>query len=497
LGDAPEPTALNTARRLVGDTVLYGSALAVSRAVTFLMLPFYTRFLGAVEFGAFDIAMSLNRALFVPAALGLDSGVALALQGRDPSAQKQAAASALAALLSSVCLVALVTVLLSRAISARIVGDADRAMLVTTAAVLLLPTVVNNFTSNLLKWKREPRGYIALVIGSIALSAALSVWLVLAGVGATGAVLGMLLGGALFIPVGFLLCRRHLWARPRLEDVRLVVRMGLPFAAVGAGELVFPFLLRTIVATQLGLSAVGVFGAANAICLSVMLINDSFSTAWGVHMLAGERDLHLRADALKIMRLYALLLVGFIGALALSADLVVPTIVGTGPIGQAAGVIVPLALAYWFKSVRQNSSIGLIVARRVWLRAALNFATLLASAAFAWPLIRQFGVIGAALAFAIGEAIGLALQELATRRIGGFQAIDARAIAIMAASFIVLAICLNTLVPVSLGWSIVARSMLGVAFVAALVLTGVAPPRELARAVALLRRSEKPALRGR
>ena len=56
--------ALNIARRLVGDTMLYGSALAVSRAITFLLLPFYTRFLGVVEFGAFDLVM-----LFQPRAL--------------------------------------------------------------------------------------------------------------------------------------------------------------------------------------------------------------------------------------------------------------------------------------------------------------------------------------------------------------------------------------------------------------------------------------------
>jgi O-antigen/teichoic acid export membrane protein len=480
---------LNVARRLMGDTVLYGSALAISRAITFLLLPFYTRFLGAAEFGAFDLAMSFHRALFVPAALGLDSSVALALQGRDPPAQGQAAVSALAAQLLSGGFVTVLAAILASPISARLFGDATHSRLVLSLAWLLLATVVNNFAANLLKWKREPARYIALIVGAMTLSAALSIALVLSGAGATGAIIGMLIGGALFIPAGFLACRRHLSGRPRLDEMLRILRMGLPFAAIGAGELMFPFLLRTLLVIQLDLGAVGVFGAANAICLSVMLINDAFGSAWSVHLLAGERGLHLRADAVRIMRLYALMLIGFVAVLALAADLVVPILVGAGPIAQAASAIVPLAFAYWFKSVRQNSSIGLIASRRVWLRAAFNLATMLASSLLAWPLIRSWGVLGAAWAFAIGEAMGLAIQEIGTRQIGRFPSIDVGSIAIMAASFMVLATSLNALGPVSLGIDILARATLGLGFVAALVLTGVARPRELGRAIALLRGS--------
>src|SRR5437016_1998645 len=84
-------------RRLIGDTLIYGIALAASRAVTFALLPVFTRVLAPAEYGSYDLATWLARALFVPAVLGIDSGVALMLQRQQSSKRNGLVSSAFAA----------------------------------------------------------------------------------------------------------------------------------------------------------------------------------------------------------------------------------------------------------------------------------------------------------------------------------------------------------------------------------------------------------------
>jgi O-antigen/teichoic acid export membrane protein len=478
---------MSLGRRLIGDTVVYGIALAVSRAAAFALLPVFTRVFSAAQYGVYDVAMALNRAMMVPAVLGTDSGIALLLRERDDVRHASAVTSCLlvqtvwvAAL--SVCLMALAPL-----VSGWLFGDPAQAYLIRLSAMLLFVLVLNYFSMNLAKWKRERGRYLLVTAGSIGFSAAASLIRVLwFDRSVAGALEGLVIGNAVFVPIGLLLMRRHMAPAVALEDIGRCLRLGLPFAATGATEFIQPFLFRLVLIYTAGLEAVGVFGAANTICLGVMLINDAFASAWWPYALSSEGIGRVEADTERVMRLYSVLLLLVVAGLLLSAGPIVAVFLGGGVYSQAAGVVGPIAFAYWLKSVRQNANVGLVVVGRTWTRASLNLATALAAVVVAYPLAASWGIAGVAWGFGGAEMLGLMLQSLVMRR-ASVLSLDVGAMLTAALLFVALALLESELPASSPGLEIIWRFALGGAFVGSLLISGAIRVAEIRAVVAVIR----------
>jgi len=464
-------------RRLASDTLVYGTAYAVSRALSFILLPIFTRALGAAEFGAYDLAMSLGRALSVPALLGMDNGVGVLMQRRDAEGQRRAASSCWAALAVVNGLLGLVVVLAAPWLSLVLFGARDEAALVVLAELFAITFILSYFAVNLTKWKREPGRYLLLAAGSVALASAFSLALVLIWAqGSPGALAGMAVGYAVFIPVGFFVCRRHLGRQIALGDMIDCIRLGLPFATITAAELLVPLLIRAMLSKEAGLAAVGVFGAANTICLGIMLANEGFASAWWPYALSAEGADRAREDTAEVIRHYAFFLILLVAAVTLLAEPAVRILLGRGDFYRAAAIVGPLAFGYWFKSVRHNATVVLIVAGQIWTRALLNLVALATTLALAYPLIALWGLEGAAWGFALGEAIGLGSQAIVLRRAHA-QRIDVLSLAIAAALFALLLLASRALVPASAGGAVMLRVVLGAAFLGGLLAVHLRQPR--------------------
>jgi O-antigen/teichoic acid export membrane protein len=459
---------MTVGRRLLSDTIVYGLAYAASRGLSFALLPILTRAFTPADFGLFDLSMSLNRALLVLVVRGMDTGFALLLQGRDDHAQRSAVSSYLLAELFWSGAVAIAAGLAAPLLALPLLGDSSRWNLVLLAAALAVTQVLTHSTLNIAKWKREPGTYLVIAIGSTGFASALSVALVLGfDQRVDGALLGLVIGTALFIPFGVLLCLRHMGRRVSVVDMMSCVRLGLPFMAVASSEFLFPLLVRVTIFNTARIAAVGIFGAASTICLAVMLINEGFASAWWPYALSDEGVRRIQDDTIRVMRLYAGALMLLVVALTLAAEPLVILLLG-GAFRQAAALVGPLALAYWIKSVRQNATVALIAGGRTWMRAALNFVALGAALACAATATVEWGLQGAAWGFAAGEGAGLAFQTAVVRRAYGHR-IDVRATTIMTVAFIALVPASDAVTGTSTATTLALRASLGVAFVHALL----------------------------
>ncbi|GEM_PF-6299507 len=456
-------------RRLLTDTIVYGLAHAIARALSFLLLPIYTRTFSTLEFGAYDLALSFNRALALSAQFGMDTSVALVPQGRDAPGQRRAATSSLLMQILWSGVVALAALLASRPIAAALYGDPAREDLVVLASLLAMTLAINAFTVSFVKWRREPARFFLLTVGGVALSSTLSVTLVLRSEEpAHAALLGLLAGSAIFVPVGIAVCWRHMGTRAALADMIACLRGGMPFAAVSSAELVFALLVRLTVASAAGLAAVGIFGAANTICLIVVLIGEAFSNAWWPYALSEEGVGRVHADTGIVMRLYAFCLILLVAAVMLFAGPLVALLLGQGAFQAAAEVVGPMAFAYWLRSVRQNATVGLVVSRQIWLRALLNLIAVAASLALAVAFARPWGLAGVVWGFALGEAAGLLLQVAVLHRVR-HQRLDLGATAAMAAAFCALMSIAGAFPPAATAGAILLRIGAGAVFVGVLV----------------------------
>jgi len=473
---------MSTRRRLFREALVYGGALAVSRGSLFLLLPIYTRVFTTEEYGAFDLMTTLMRALFVPAVLGIDWSLSLMLRGEDDSRQRCATTSALAMQLVWGSGVVLVLLLVAPGLARLLLGGAngDVTVILVTEAYLAVQ-IVNNFAIAIARWRREAETYFTLTVGYALSSIGVSLGLVLiGGAGVAGALAGMAIGGAAFIPVAALLSRHALGAEIALADMARSFRLGLPFAALNATDFVLPFLLRLALVRIAGLSEVGIFGAASTICLGVVLIGDAFSTAWVPHTLSQE---HGVGETKEILRLYACLLITLAAALVIVAEPLVSVLLGGAAYAAAAQIVGALAFANWCRSVRQNAAMPLIAQGAVWTRTALNLAPMAVGVVLAYILTLRLGALGTAWGFAAGEVVGLALQTIVLGRAFG-QSLDVRSIACMAVLYLALLSLTGMTSSASVGAMIAFRLVLGAGFLAGLFLLRVVHPAEL-RALAL------------
>jgi len=473
-------------RRLVGDTIVYGLAYGLARALSFAMLPILARVFDAGEYGAYDLSIAGSRALLVASLWGMDTSIGLVLQGRDEGGRRQAVGSFLLAGALWGALVAVAAALAAPWLSEQLFGDRGHTLLVVLGACLALAQSLSIATVSIVKWKREPRRYLLLTVGSVGAASVLgAAGAVLRIDGAAGVLGGLLLGTAAFVPIGLAVCRPYMSASVSLADMGAAARLGLPFLAIVASEyLLFPVFVRLLLVGSAGLAGVGVFGAASTICLAVMVVNDSFASAWWPYAVSDEGAPRIREDTRRIMRLYAFLLMLPVGAVTLAAEPLARILLGRGTLEAAAALIGPIALAYWIKSVRQNSSVALLASGQIWVRAGLNFAAFAATLALAYALTPSWGVSGAAWGFAAGEALGLLIQAAVLRRLWDHR-LDHLSLAIMTAAFLALIGLANATAGAG-GWGLLLmRCSIGIGFLG-LLLTAL-PIEEIRRLLAALR----------
>lgn len=461
---------MNLGRRLLTDTIVYGLAHATARALSFFLLPIYTRIFSTLEFGAYDLALSLNRALALSAQFGMDTSVALVPQARDAEGQRRGVTSCFLMQILWGGLVALVGLLASRPIATALYGGPMRHDLVVLASLLAMTVAINAFTVSVVKWRREPARFFLLTVGAVALSSTLSVAFVLLwDQPARSALLGLLAGSATFVPVGIWVCWRHLGGKIAISDMIACLRGGMPFAAVSSAELLFALLVRLTIANAVGLAAVGIFGAANTICLIIVLIGEAFSNAWWPYALSDEGLGRVHADTGIVMRLYAFCLILLVAGVMLFAEPLVALLLGKGSFQAAAAIVGPMAFAYWLRSVRQNATVGLVVSRQIWLRALLNLIAVATSLGLAVALARAWGLAGVVYGFALGEAAGLLVQVAVLRRLHQ-QRLDLGATAAMATAFCGLMAIAGALPAAATAGAILLRIAAGAVFLGALVM---------------------------
>jgi O-antigen/teichoic acid export membrane protein len=463
---------MSIGRRLIGDTIVYGVAFALARVLSFVLVPILTRAFTPEDFGAYDFSTSFSRALLVLGTFGMDTSIALLLQDRDEAGQRRAVSSYLRVQAIWGALVAAPAAIAAPWISSAIFGNRGHATLVTLAAGLAFAQAICLATASVVKWKRDPRAYLLLTVGAVGLATAFAAGAAILGKwGAEGALTGALLGMAVFAPVGLVVCRRYMGAQASLTEMLACLRLGLPFAAIVASEyLLFPLGVRLLLVGSSGLAGVGIFGAASTVCLAIMVINESFANAWWPYAISAEGAPRIREDTRRVMRLYAFLLMLPVGAMTLAAEPLVAVVLGHGSFEAAAALIGPIAFAYWLKSVRQNVSVVLVVARRIWVRALFNFVAFAGSLAFASAFTPSWGAAGAAWGFVAGEAVGLAIQSLAMQHVYDHR-LDVGSLALMAGAFLALIALVGMVVPEGIWAIFLLRCGLGAAFLGVLLST--------------------------
>ena len=406
---SPVPNVRVVAARILRASTVYGLANLTIRALNFLLLPVYTRFLTPADYGIIALAETLAVFLLSIVGLGFDASIQRLYfrHADDPEVLSSYVGSALKfalALETGFLLLALTagpwlqhTISPNTAVSFRYI-----AMAVVTAAA----TQFFTYRLVLYQSERRPWAYAILSLLSFSLTASLSIALVVyARRGITGMLGGKLIAAAICLLVAVLLARHALSSRFNWRYVRETAAMGSPLVPHLLMALGLITADRFVLAYYRDLREVGLYAIAYTLGMIMSLVTTSLNQAWApiYYDMArkGEEGRHVLGKMCSGL-VIVLTAVACFGAL-IAQDFVARFLDHRY---ASAGRVVPWIIgAYLAHSLFSMFALAAMQARRTMLIMGASFVALLVNTILNFALIPRWGIYGAAYATLIAYVV--------------------------------------------------------------------------------------------
>jgi O-antigen/teichoic acid export membrane protein len=305
------PRGLSNRRRLgflLKDTVIYGSAAAISKAFALITFPLLARHFSVAEYGVLDYFFVLASLLAISFVFGQDSAVARYFyENEDAGERRQLISQSLVFQLAGLALVLPLLWLSAEWLMALLIEVPARVLLFRIVLLQLPFILLIAFSQGLLKWTFSRGRYLIMSIGFTVVQTILLVIAVLVfDVGIQGALLVTLITSALFGILGLFFVRQWLVWPKDFRRLREILPFAIPYGVICVASAFSPMLERTLTSTLLGAEDLGLYAAATKIAMLIGLLVNAFQTAWGPFSLS----IHKQSDAAQtynwVLKLFSL-----------------------------------------------------------------------------------------------------------------------------------------------------------------------------------------------
>jgi O-antigen/teichoic acid export membrane protein len=458
-------------RKLAGHSALYGSADVFASLVNFLLLPFYTEYLSATDYGHYALLLLFGAVAKIAFRMGLDAGFFRIHYDLTDEGERRRLAGTVALFTAGAgaLMVAAVTAA-SGPLTRWLLGPGAPASWVVLVAADVYLGGLAFVPASLLRIQERPGLFSAFSMGRHAANTALKLGLVAQGFGVSGMVWSDALATAAYalclLPV---LARQasFSWA-PRL--LRPALGFGLPKVPHGILVQVQNLADRKILDLFVARAEVGVYHVGYAFGTMVKFPLSAFEPAWQPFVYARIKEPDAPETLARVASFaFAVFVAAGLGVAVLGRELLV--LMTARPEFHAAAPVIPVvALAYVLHGVFLLTSVGIGIRKEARYYPMVTAAAAATNVAANFALIPSFGILGAAwatvLSYAVMAALGFALSRrlyplpLEWRRLATVAAVAG---AVYAASL---------LAPDALWLALGIKSALLLAYPALLALTG-------------------------
>ena len=475
------PSLLRDLQKLAGHSAVYGAADVFTTVVNLLLVPLYTTYLGAAEYGDLALLLLFSTAAKILFRLGLDAGffrVHYEME-TDEDRRRLAGTVSLFSFAAASALFGLVA-LLREPITRALLGPAAPSGWVVLAAADVYAGTFAFVPLSLLRIQDRPRLFSALSVVRHTVNVVLKVVLVTRGYGITGILWSDLAATAAFAltlaPV--LVKNAALRFSPAL--LRETLAFALPKVPHGLLVQVLNLADRKILDVFATRAEVGLYHMGYTFGGGVKFALSAFEPAWGPFVYAQARREGGAAHLARIATYaYAAFAAAALAVAALGPDLL-RLMTPRNPAFHAATPIVPVvALAYLLHGVFLLTSVGIGIARAARYYPMVTAAAAAANVAANFALVPRMGAMGAAWATVLAYAVMAALGHAFSRRVFPIPFEGMRLAKLSLAAGV--AYALAALVPGTGTFAATERALALLAYPAAAILLGTLRPDEASR----------------
>jgi len=387
--------------------LVYGAGMLVSRAVSFVMLPIYTRYLTPADYGALQLVQMVLEVTSIVAGSRLGAGIFRFYHKAETISERRAVLStALLLLVTTYGLATAAMYALAPGIASSVFNGPQDIPLVRLAGMglafeglLLVPVAY-------LRVRDRSVFYVVLTTAKLLLQVALNVvFVVYQRQGATGVLLSTLVANVL-TGVGLTIyLLREVGLRFSERAARQLLRFGVPFVATQVATFILTFGDRFFLKRVSDTTAVGLYGLAYQFgFLLAMLSEVPFSMVWEpVRFEIANRPDRDEVYARGFVYFNIVLLTIAVGLVLFVGDLL--RIMATPAFLPARDLVPIILIAYVLQAWTMVHNIGIQVRERTEFDTLATWAGALVALAGYVVLIPRFFGLGAALATVASFAV--------------------------------------------------------------------------------------------
>jgi len=408
-------------RRLGRETALYGLGVVLGRAVSFLMLPVYTRFLSPADYGLIallDLSVDLTAIVFTA---GTSAGLQrFYYKTHDEDERRRLISTLFLLTLGLAAFGAIALSALSPAIWKYGLKGAGAPWYVTLAAANFFLGMLVFLPQAVAQTRQKPRFFVSVALAKLVLQLGLNIlFIVHFRLGPAGLlwstfvtclVLGSVLTYRLFRETGVRL------DRVIVRDLR---RFGVPYQLTWAGSFLLTFGDRFFLQAGPGITAVGLYGMAYQFGFLLQQIGATpFLNAWNPHrhqitrLPQAERDARYNRGFLYLNLLVVTVAAGI-------AVLIRPviTLMTTPPFHPAAQLVPVILLAYVAEAWNEAFRFSIDVSEKTRYSTYATWVSVVVVMALYAVLVPLWGPMGAAIATVLGMTLRASLTYRWSRKL--------------------------------------------------------------------------------
>jgi O-antigen/teichoic acid export membrane protein len=398
-------------RKLAHHAIIYGSGFLLARALGFLLLPVYTRFLTPEDYGAIELLDLTGFLLGTFMALGMEQAVMKYYHAdADPAHRHRVLSSAI--IFSTISgLVTVLGILPARGLLARyMLGSARYSGLLYLSFATLLASSLLQLEKTMLRAQQLSALFTKVSLAYIAVAIVLNIYFVaVVRTGPAGIFYSTLITSTVF--AAYLAWRIFRQAGLHYEHATLrdMLGYGIYFVPAGLASFVLNWADRYFLRAYGTIEEIGLYALGYRISMIVvLLVAVPFNQIWHSYMFEIEKQPNAREVYARVATYFLGLLTGAALAIGiLGRDIVV---VMAAPAYLPSYRVIPvLAASMIFFSSDNVFQVGLLIkghSRRLssakWIAAGVNLA-------LNWSLIPRYGMMGAAIATLLSFGFSAAL----------------------------------------------------------------------------------------
>ncbi len=388
------------------DSVVYGSAGALSAMINLLLLPFLTRLFEKAEFGALDSMLVLGAAVVAFIIMGQDSSIARYFyETEDVEERKQIVSQALLTELVIGAVIVAAAWLFAAEILDTVYGipqygDVFRWMIASFPFLILV-----RFASNLMKWTFARYRFVVISFGSV-ISFLLIALLNVAyfEMGIRGYFLAQVIAYGVFGLIGLWYSRDYITMPRGFAHGREMLSYGGPYMVTAVAGCLIPAIDRVMITNFIGLESTALYGIGYRYAFLMMLPINAFMAAWVPFTLA----IYKESNAEETYNRGLLLMTTGLSVLSVVMLAVIEPIIDlVAGESYLPGYVValPLMLALIIQTISHIAGVGIALSKRTRFTMYGYIIGVVSSAVLIWVLVQEIGILGAAIGALLGRLV--------------------------------------------------------------------------------------------